>query len=234
MMRHFALALCTIWLGLSGPAFAQGMSGVVVELFTSQGCSTCPPADAYLEELAQQPGVIALALHIDYWDYLGWKDKFGHKRFTDRQKAYSTFIGSNTIYTPQMIVGGVDTVEGSDPDKVSANIRRHKAADPKVVLQLTRSGGGVVIHAVAKTALAQPVTVQMVRYTPLAHVAIEHGENAGHTIAYANIVTSWVRVGDWKGAEDLNLTVPAQGDDPVVVILQQQGPGLILAASVLK
>jgi hypothetical protein len=97
-----------------------------------------------------------------------------------------------------------------------------------------RSDAGVVIHAAAKTALTGPVVVQMVRYTPMARVAIEHGENAGHTIAYTNIVTSWARVGEWQGTEDLHLTVPAAGDDPVVVILQHQGPGMILAASVLK
>ena len=116
MLRHFAPALCVVWLGLSGPVLAQGASGVVVELYTSQGCSSCPPADAYLEELAQEPGVIALALHVDYWDYLGWKDEFANPDFTDRQKTYATANGSNTIYTPQMVVAGTDMVEGSDPD----------------------------------------------------------------------------------------------------------------------
>lgn len=233
MMRHlirtFGLLLC-----LAGPAGAQGVSGVVVELYTSQGCSSCPPADAYLSELAQESGVIALALHVDYWDYIGWADKFGNPKFTDRQKAYAHAGGSSTIYTPQMIVGGVDRVEGSNPNKVEGNIRRHQMAEPGVVLQLMRKGGTLIITATAKVVLSEPLVVQLVRYHPEATVNIEYGENAGQTITYHNIVTAWTRVGEWPGTEDFRLTVPVQGSDPVVVILQQPGPGLIMAASVLK
>ena len=234
MTRHFSKALCLLMLATAGPVLAQGASGVVVELYTSQGCSSCPPADAYLEELSQEPGVIALALHVDYWDYLGWKDSFSNAKFTARQKEYAHAAASNTIYTPQMIVAGTDRVEGSNPQKVAGDIRRHQSAEPQVVLQLTRSNGSVVINAVARSALSGPVTVQLVRYIPTANVDILHGENAGHTITYSNIVTSWERIADWPGTDDLNLSVPVQGKNPVVVILQQQGPGMILAASVLK
>ncbi|MBC7479690.1 MAG: DUF1223 domain-containing protein, partial [Pseudorhodobacter sp.] len=143
-------------------------------------------------------------------------------------------IGSNTIYTPQMIVAGMDRVEGSNPEKVEGDIRRHQMAQSVVVLQLSRSGGQLVIHAAAKAALRGPVVVQLVRYHPQATVEIEYGENAGQTIDYSNIVTSWNRIADWQGTEDFSLTVPILGDDPVVVIVQQPGPGLILAASVLK
>jgi len=233
MMRHLAQALGLL-LCLTGQGQAQGASGVVVELYTSQGCSSCPPADAYLTELAQESGVIALALHVDYWDYIGWADKFGNPKFTDRQKAYARASGSNTIYTPQMIVAGVDRVEGSNPDKVEGDIRRHQMAEPQVALQLMRDGGDLMIHASPKAALTGPIVVQVVRYHPKATVNIEYGENAGQTITYHNIVTAWSRVGEWDGAADFHLTVPVMGDDPVVVILQQQGPGLILAASVLK
>lgn len=233
MMRHLALALCGVF-GLAGPALAQGASGVVVELYTSQGCSSCPPADAYLAELAQDSGVIALALHVDYWDYIGWEDKFGDAKFTARQKSYARVSGSSTIYTPQMIVGGMDRVEGSNPGKVEGDIRRHQMANSLVALQLMRSGDVLMIHAVAKATLPGPVLVQVVRYRPSATVAIEYGENAGQTITYSNIVTSWAKVADWPGTADLKLSVPVIGVDPVVVILQQPGPGLILAASVLK
>ncbi len=150
MMQAFAKSLGVAAICFAGPVLAQGASGTVVELYTSQGCSSCPPADAYLAKLAQEPGVIALALHVDYWDYIGWADKFANPKFTDRQKAYARAIKSNTIYTPQMIVSGVDRVEGGDPNKVEGDIRRHQTAESMVVLQLMRSGGSVTIHASAK------------------------------------------------------------------------------------
>ena len=219
-----------------GPVFAEGPAtpGIVVELYTSQGCSSCPPADEYLKRLAETPGVIALALHVDYWDYIGWTDKFGNPRNTARQKAYAHAVGSNTIYTPQMIVGGVDRVEGSDPAMVEAAIRRHQSSAPTVELHLTRKAGQVVIGAEASPLLSAPVHVQMVRYHPLAKVQIENGENAGRTMDYANIVTAWSVLGEWDGKSNLNLTAAAEGEDAVVVILQAEGPGEIVAASSLK
>ncbi len=213
---------------------AQGASGTVVELYTSQGCSSCPPADAYLTKLAAEPGVIALALHVDYWDYIGWEDVFGSAQFSDRQRAYAHASNSKTIYTPQMIVQGVDQAVGSDPETVAGLIRRHQSADHMVVLQLMRKGDQVAIRASAQVALDGPLVVQLVRYLPQAKVAIERGENAGRTIVYSNIVTSWARIGEWSGADDLEMTVPAPGSDAVVVILQQAGPGMIVAASALK
>jgi hypothetical protein len=233
MKRLLASLICAA-LSVPGLAMAQQATGTVVELYTSQGCSSCPPADAYLAELADESGVIALALHVDYWDYIGWTDKFGNPKFTERQKAYARAVGSNTIYTPQMIVAGVDMVEGSNPDKVEGDIRRHQMAQPMVALQIMRQGDALTITAVAKVALNGPLVVQLVRYQPRATVTIEYGENAGQTISYTNIVTSWARVGEWTGQGDLNLSVPVHGREPVVVILQQPGPGLILAAAELK
>ncbi|MEO8241271.1 MAG: DUF1223 domain-containing protein [bacterium] len=234
MIQAIAKSLGAAAICLAGPALGQGASGTVVELYTSQGCSSCPPADAYLATLAQEPGVIALALHVDYWDYIGWEDKFGNPKFTDRQKAYARAINSNTIYTPQMIVSGVDRIEGGDPTKVEGDIRRHQTAEPMVVLQLMRVSGSVTIHASAKAALGQKLIVQLVRYHPSAVVEIKYGENQGRTIEYTNIVTAWSRIGEWTGAQDLQMTVPVQGDDPVVVILQADGPGRIFAAAQLK
>ena len=234
MLRIIAIGLCGFNLLLAAPALGQGASGTVVELYTSQGCSSCPPADAYLTKLAQEPGVIALALHVDYWDYIGWKDVFGNPKFTDRQRAYARAAGSTTIYTPQMIVGGMDIAVGSDPDAVAGMIRRHQSAADMVVLQLMRQGGQVSIRASALVALDVPLIVQLVRYRPRAKVAILHGENAGRTIEYTNIVTAWSRIGEWGGVGDLDMVVPVPGDDAVVVILQAKGPGMIFAASVLK
>ena len=113
----------------SGVAYAEEANtplGTVVELYTSQGCSSCPPADAYLQDLSGNPGVIALALHVDYWDYIGWTDKFGSPKNTERQKDYAHAAGANMIYTPQMIVGGVDMVEGTGvPPSSGKNVTVH-------------------------------------------------------------------------------------------------------------
>ena len=237
LLRGLTLLLVGLLVGplaFAGPAQAQGASGTVVELYTSQGCSSCPPADAYLARLAQEPGVIALALHVDYWDYIGWADSFGNPKFTDRQRAYARAAGSATIYTPQMIVAGTDQAVGSDPDAVSGMIRRHQSAAAMVVLQLMRQGGTVQVRATARVALDGPLVVQLVRYRPSAMVAIKRGENAGQTIEYTNIVTSWARIGQWDGAADLEMSVPAPGSDAVVIILQAEGPGMIYAASQLK
>lgn len=237
MKREVISALCGLWVAGSTPAMAEdstGASGTVVELYTSQGCSSCPPADEYLRKLADEPGVIALALHVDYWDYIGWADKFGSPKFTARQKAYARANKSNTIYTPQMIVGGVDLVEGTSPETVENAIRRHQSATSPVSLHLARSGGQVLITAQANPPLGAPLRVQVVRYHPNARINILHGENAGRVIEYSNIVTGWTVVGEWDGHSDLKLSAPAEGEDPVVVILQAEGPGRIFAAAQVK
>jgi hypothetical protein len=232
-MRHFACGLATA-LAFGGPAVAQSDPVVVVELYTSQGCSSCPPADAYFADLVRDPSVIPLALHVDYWDYIGWADTFSMHKFTERQQAYARDVGSRTIYTPQMIVGGLDRVEGNNPTVVAGYIHNHLAADRGVVLTLTRNGDEVVIHAVADKVLAAPVKVQLVRYRPEETVDIERGENAGKTVTYHNIVTGWDALGDWSGAEPLEMTADVEGSDPVVVIMQEAGPAGILAAARLK
>ena len=234
MQNQIITGIVGLWLGTCGHAMAQGMPGTVVELYTSQGCSSCPPADDYLRELAGQPGVIALALHVDYWDYIGWTDQFADPKYTNRQKAYAHAEGSNTIYTPQMIVAGVERVEGSNPEMVEGALRRHQSAARTVTLHLVRNGGSVVVTASANPPLTEALHVQLVRYHPSATVKIEYGENAGMVMEYANTVTSWSRVGDWSGPDDLQMALPVVGEDPVVVILQADGPGQIYAASVLK
>jgi hypothetical protein len=201
-------------------AQSTSRSAVVVELFTSQGCASCPPADDFFAELAQDPDVIPLALHVDYWDYIGWADKFADPKFTDRQKAYARMAGSRMIYTPQLIVGGLEAL-----------IRRHLDAAQGVTLTLERRGDEIVIRAAAQGAFAEPVRVQLVRFRPEETVTIERGENAGRTVTYRNIVTSWQALGDWTGEGPLALEAPAPGRDPAVVILQESGPSAILAAA---
>ena len=235
MNRRIIGAAFGLWLGLTGVALGQTAEPVVVvELYTSQGCSSCPPADAYIARLADRPGVLPLALHVDYWDYIGWADAFAQPKFTDRQRAYAAAAGSGSIYTPQTVVNGVDLAVGSDEALVDDQIRRHRAAPRLVDLQVTRNGENLAITAQALGAGAGPMLVQLVRYTPSETVAIKRGENAGKTVTYRNIVTSWQKVGSWNGQGELALSVPAAGPEPLAVIVQSEDAGPILAAVNLR
>ena len=228
-MRHFVSAACGVWLAASAQLHAEPV--VVVELYTSQGCSSCPPADEFVAMLASNPQILPLALHVDYWDYIGWADMFAQEKFSDRQRAYARAIGSRTIYTPQLIIGGADRIEGFAPEETADRLRAHMEAAPAVRLTVTREGDRLVIRAEADPPLTEPVRVQLVRYRPAETVTIERGENAGKTITYTNIVTSWERLEDWSGLEPLEVQAPFDGDDPGAVIVQQDGPAAILAAA---
>ncbi len=221
------------------PAQTQAQDDpVVVELYTSQGCSSCPPADALLAELAGRDDVIALALHVDYWDYIGWKDVFGQPAFTQRQKGYARAAGHRTIYTPQMVVDGQDHVVGFKPMHLAELIEAHGDAAPRIALRMTRDGDALRIRAEALADLAEDlpseVQVQLVRYQPERVVEIRSGENAGRKIAYANIVTEWTSLGGWTTARPLELDIDVTGDAPCVVIVQEPGQGAILAAARLR
>jgi hypothetical protein len=228
-MRHFVSAACGIWLAAAAPLAAEPL--VVVELYTSQGCSSCPPADEFVAMLASDPRILPLALHVDYWDYIGWADRFAQAKFTDRQRAYAKAIGSRTIYTPQLIIGGADRIEGFAPERTAERLRAHLASGARVTLTSTREGDMLVIRAEADPPLDEPVRVQLIRYKPKETVKIERGENAGRTITYSNIVTSWDRLGEWDGREPLKITAPYVGDQPGAVIVQAEGPAAILAAA---
>ena len=207
---------------------------VVVELYTSQGCAACPPADALIEHLAEREDVIALALHVDYWDYIGWADVFADPKFSARQKNYARKAGRASVYTPQMIISGVDEVKGSSTMQAMGAIQDHLRAAPavpQVALGLTETAAGVMIlEARAQAPLSRRADIQLVRYMDSATVEIMGGENSGRSITYRNIVTAWDVIGDWDGATPFTRQLRVQGDDPVVVIVQEQGQGQVLAA----
>lgn len=224
-------------IGLSGlvPAVAVAQSSpVVVELFTSQGCSSCPPADDYMARLADRDDVIALALHVDYWDYLGWADSFGQAAFTDRQKKYARANGDRTIYTPQLIVDGIDRVQGVRPMLMADLVGAHRDRLRAVRIGMDRAEGRLTIRLSAEPPLDHAAVVQLVRYLPRAQVTIERGENAGRSVTYHNIVTLWDTLAQWDGQAALTLTTEASGAEPVVVIVQSAGHGPVLAAERLR
>lgn len=233
-MRRMFASLLVALAAVSATPVGAGPNMVVVELFTSQGCSSCPPADALLTKLAKRENVIALALHVDYWDYIGWKDNFGNPAYTARQKAYAQAARKRSIYTPQMIIGGTDHVVGHKPMDVIDLINAQNRKPTVVDLKVTRKGSKVQISAAMIGVPGKPMIVQLVRYAPTKTVKITRGENAGRTIEYANIVTDWQKIGQWNGSAPLEMVADASGDAPVVVIVQAAGPGQVLAAARLR
>ncbi|WP_372605044.1 DUF1223 domain-containing protein [Actibacterium sp.] len=235
MLEIVKAGLAAALLTAPGAALASDTAmPVVVELFTSQGCASCPPADGLLNELAGREDVIALSLHVDYWDYIGWKDAFADPAYTKRQKGYARAVGSRSVYTPQMVVGGAEHVIGFRPMEVAELIQRHKSRPAPVTLSLTRSGEHVIVAAQALRPLKGEVVLQLVSYMPNQIVEITRGENAGRRIQYSNIVNGWTPVARWDGAAPLNLSFEMPSDSPVVAILQESGFGPILAAARLR
>ena len=215
---------------------AQAQSGpVVVELFTSQGCASCPPADALLRDLTAHDDVLPLSLHVDYWDYIGWPDEFASSAFTHRQRSYAHATGRTMIYTPQMIIDGQSEVAGFKPVKVMELIDAHRARPDRVSLQVVRNGESIRIKmAPLDASLPRPLEIVLVRYLPHAHVEIRAGENAGRSVDYTNIVRDWRAVAEWDGASAAVIETEWQGDLPGAVLLQEAGPGAVLAAARLR
>ncbi|QEW20152.1 putative secreted protein [Marinibacterium anthonyi] len=213
------------------PAWA-GDTKVVVELFTSQGCSSCPPADALMERLAKKDHVIALALHVDYWDYIGWKDIFADPAYTARQKAYAHVAGRNMVYTPQMIVNGTDQVVGARAMELADLIVAHAGVAPRAQVMAKRDGDMLRVGVLPLgDGLDGKFLLQLVRYSDQHTVDITSGENAGRTISYFHVVDGWETIGDWDGRTPKTVEVQIVGDRPAVVLVQQDGPGPIVAAA---
>ena len=226
------LSLLASLVTFAAPAVADGP--VVVELYTSQGCSSCPPADAMLHDLAKRTDVIPLALHVDYWDYIGWTDSFADPDHTRRQQNYARVAGASTIYTPQMIIGGQDHVIGTKPMEVADAIQAHRSASTGVSVRVQRSGNRLQITGQTSRSLPQGTIVQVVRFAPEQTVDIRRAENAGRQLTYSNIVTDWRTVGEWTGRGELELSANVSGAAPLVVIVQEAGPGAVLATAVLR
>jgi hypothetical protein len=212
----------------------------VVELFTSQGCSSCPPADAVLADLARQPDIVALSFPVNYWDYLGWKDTLAHAAFTDRQKAYAQARGDRQVYTPQMIVNGKKPCIGSDRARIEQSIQETTGmqATLPVNVNLKEQSGTVTISIEETAQTTDRVAEVWVLPVLRAHtVPIGRGENRGRTITYANVVRGMKRLGEWRGGSarfEMPLEAARGGADGYVVLLQaseQAKPGMILGAA---
>lgn len=211
--------------GLAGAARASDQP-VVVELFTSQGCSSCPPANANLVRLAQRQDVLALSYSVTYWDRLGWKDVFGKPEYTDRQAVYEPGLGQSGPFTPQMVVNGRLSAVGQRIGEVEALIARASADEgPDVSL----AGSKVSIGAGA--APAGGADVWLVRFDPkTVEVPVLRGENSGRTLAHAHVVHDLRKLGSWDGSAVTLPVPPAARDFSTAVLVQTRRGGPILAA----
>ncbi len=230
MRFRLIMAMAAAWMAMTGSSNAQS-SPVVVELFTSQGCSSCPPADAFLAQYANRSDVIALAMHIDYWDYIGWKDTFASPEFTQRQYKYARAGSRRVVYTPQMIVNGHNSIEGVRRSEFDKQVGEAAQRPPVLDLRISRNGDTLTINAERLERGLGDLDVQVIRYKPSAMVEIRRGENAGRSIEYSNIVESISRAKNWNNERALSVDTNAQGENPIVVLIQQKNHGRILAAA---
>ena len=208
---------------------ADATHPTVVELFQSQGCSSCPPAEANVGAVSDRPDVLALAFEVDYWDRLGWKDTFSRPAWTARQYAYARALGRDGVYTPQVVVNGRAEGDGLEPSGLAALISRgdRGSGGPSVGF----SGKAVTVGRGA--APAGGADVWLARYIPrTVEVAIPRGENAGHTLPYKHVVREMVLLGKWKG-EAAAFSVPGGSDSSLAeaAIVQASGAGPIIAAA---
>jgi hypothetical protein len=234
-----ALGVCAI-VAIIRPTHAAEPRAVV-ELFTSQGCSSCPPADNIIGELAKDPSVIALSMPIDYWDYLGWKDTLADARFSARQKAYSHMRGDRDVYTPQVVVNGSAHVVGSDRAGIEDAIGITKKADGvmSVPVTMTLAGRQITVSvAASKPPAATHGEIWICSVSKAVPISIGRGENRGREVTYHNVVRNVLKVGDYNGSAG-SWTVPLEnisreGVDAAVVYVQdgnRDKPGPMLGAA---
>ncbi|MGL4973948.1 MAG: DUF1223 domain-containing protein, partial [Bosea sp. (in: a-proteobacteria)] len=202
-----AVAAATLW-PFSQTAQAQTAQKpkAVVELFTSQGCSSCPKADAVLRDLTREPGVVALTFPVTYWDYLGWKDTLAHDQFSQRQRSYASGRGDGQVYTPQAVVNGAVHVIGSDRAAIDKAVARQGGAELPVAIEIDESGQRVRLSA-NRSEAAKAGSVWIMPVLRERTVVIARGENKGRTITYANVVRGMTKLGDWNG-QSLTLDMP--------------------------
>jgi hypothetical protein len=234
----WALGAAALLISPGGAAEVRTNPKAVVELFTSQGCSSCPKADAMFNELAQRDDVVALAWHVDYWDYIGWPDTFGDAANSDRQRGYAESWGSGRIYTPQIVVNGKTGLVGSR-DKELAGALAGAALELPVTVDLTAD---MIEVTIGPRAGGSDAMVWLVTFKDRSQVMIERGENAGKTFDYTQIVTGTQMLGMWDPASGTHLKLPlsaltADGSNGAAILVQsgKDGlPGPILGAAAIQ
>ncbi|BBF94670.1 DUF1223 domain-containing protein [Blastochloris tepida] len=240
---RFLLAMLAAAAVPAPPAALGADAPLVVELFTSQGCSSCPPADTFIGELAERPGVIALSLAVDYWDYLGWKDTLAHPAHSDRQRAYAEARGDRLVFTPQVVVNGRNSVPGHDRAAIERALQAARTDAPVPVSAAVNGERiDVTVGGTAGTgsAPARSGEVWVLGVQRRAAVEIGRGENAGQTATYRNVVRHIRRIADWTGQTTkvaVERAAFAGRECDLLVVLVQTAPegrlGPVVGASVV-
>jgi hypothetical protein len=232
-----AFGVLLFWQGAEAAGVKQP---VLVELFTSQGCSSCPPADQILGDLQKRDDVIALSFSIDYWDYIGWRDTLASHENTLRQQAYEKVLPSHRVYTPQVVVDGVDDVVGNQRSELFSAVdeRVRETQGKRLPIALSQSGDEVQVRIGALPGVRQSATVWLAHTLSSRTVNIASGENTGRVITYHNVVRGFAAVGKWSG-DPIVLELPAQGEqgelaDGVAVWVQASGTGPVLGAAQIR
>lgn len=230
MLSRFVCAVALTIVAAS--ASADGRPVTVVELYTSQGCHSCPPADAYLGKIADREDIVALSFHVDYWDYIGWKDKFALPENTKRQRKYAGHLGMGYIYTPQLVVQGMaHSAHGSEASNLVRDLRGAKRVD----VNLTHVDGGLKVDIPDGPFENETARVLVVAYDSKHDTKIDRGENSGKTLSYYNVVREMARVGRWSGkAKSFTVTeeqLKMAGRDGCAVLIQSTKTGRILGAA---
>ncbi len=242
-LRNKAVSLCAalllgVWaLGTSYPADAEPKGLTIIELFTSQGCSSCPPADALLGELTAEPGVLGLSFHVDYWDYIGWADPYAKKAYSKRQRGYAQVFKKSFVYTPQMVVHGMIETTGSDAGGVRQAIKQ-AAERLDTPIRLTRLAGGGLAVTVGQSSHPVDAAVWLALFDPEHTTKVKRGENRGRMIKNFNVVRELRHIGDWHG-KAIKLTVPplalkGHDDQGCAVFIQNPAKGPILGAAAIQ
>jgi len=221
----------------SGRSVADTGGPLAIELFTSQGCSSCPPADLQLGKLARRPDVVALSFHVDYWDYIGWKDRFASKATTERQRAYARTLKQRYVYTPEMVVDG----RAHDPgiadrqiETLLADARRQSSL--RITPELMRTSEGALEIRLAAAKLDSAADVTVFAYDRHHSTPVQRGENDGRRLENFNVVRHFEIVSRWDGAQ-AHWTVAAdrfQPDQGLAVIVQQSDHGPVLGCAKLE
>jgi hypothetical protein len=232
------LIACAIFASTAAADRVAESAPVVVELFTSQGCNSCPPADAFLGELNKRPEILALAFHVDYWNYIGWVDPFAKPWSAQRQRSYQKSLNERFVYTPQMVVAGLAQGVGAERDTIEGLIRTAATKTPphpSLALRWRNDGALLVDVGDGTSPPVEPATIWLVGFDQPHTTKVLRGENEGTTATDYQAVRSYKRIGAWPGWA-LELVVPAAdakglGNGGIAVLLQVEGTGPILAAA---
>jgi hypothetical protein len=242
-LRRLAVAVLLSAVGAHAVA-AQSAPITVLELYTSQGCSSCPAADVLFKSYVERPDVLALSFSVDYWDYLGWKDTLASPKFTERQRGYGKSISNGQIYTPQMVVNGVRHVVGSSRSDVDAALAAATGSSAAQAFKVDarQVDGGISLQVATAPAspLLQPATgvVWLVRVISRVPVAVKRGENSGRALTYFNSVRDIAQVGEWTGKSTTirlpSSAAPLGTDERYAVLIQRANQGPLLGAGWVK